>query len=40
MAFIDYKLMLALLIKNPINIKYHFPYSKTMNTFKGAAKYF
>jgi ribosomal protein S4 len=36
----DYKLMLALLIKNPINVKYHFPYSKTVTSFVGAARYF
>lgn len=40
MDFFDYKLMLALLIKNPINVKYNFPYSKTINSFRGAARYF
>jgi hypothetical protein len=40
MDSIDYKLMLALLIKNPINVKYHFPYSKTVTSFVGAARYF
>lgn len=40
MDFIDYKLMLALLIKNPKVIKYHFPYSKTLASFTGTARYF
>jgi hypothetical protein len=38
--FFDYKLMVAILIKNPINVKYHFPYSKNINTFRGAFRYF
>nr|ADZ99058.1 ribosomal protein S4 [Physarum polycephalum] len=38
--YVNYKLMIALFIRNARDIKYYFPYSKKITSFLGAAKYF
>jgi len=38
--YVNYKLMISLLIRNADNVTYHFPYAKNISSFLGAAKYF